>query len=146
MIGAFIRLDNIANTKQGGRYGVVEKDFGDFIKIQGSHAIHNKRGVSVVNKTSELYTIEQKKTLLDSFAGKFIAVRWIKKDGTDTARTIQHMQHDLFTLGHASKALDNPVQLKGHYYTCVDVQSKKWINIDLNTLYFVKCGNSEFNT
>ena len=88
-------------------------------------------------------TIQDKRDLLNSLAGKFTSVTWTKADGTETTRTIKHMQHDLFAAGHATLAKDNTVAHKPEYYTCVDVQGGKWVNINLNTLSRVKCGDVE---
>lgn len=124
-------------------YGTVIKDIGQYVVLLNSRSLYNKRVIAVIDEALNELTNEEKRLLLDSFAGKYVSVRWIKNNGEHTTRTIQHLQHDLFTNGHASLALSNPVQHKEQYYTCVDVNRKKWININLNTLYFIKCGNFE---
>lgn len=88
-------------------------------------------------------TIQNKRNLLNSLAGKFTSVTWTKADGTETTRTIKHMQHDMFAAGHATLAQENTVSSKPEYFTCVDVQGGKWVNINLNTLSRVKCGDVE---
>lgn len=88
-------------------------------------------------------TIQDKRDLLNSLAGKFISVTWVKADGAETTRTIKHLQHDMFALGHASLAKESTVSHKPEYYSCVDVQGGKWVNINLNTLSHVKCGYVE---
>jgi len=89
-------------------------------------------------------TLEDKRALLDSFGGKFYSLKWVKKDGTERECTARHMQHDMFTLGHASKALGNPCGDKPHLYTCVDSTNEKWVNVDLNNLKAVKCNGKEY--
>lgn len=88
-------------------------------------------------------TIQDKRDLLNSLAGKFISVTWTKADGTETTRTIKHLQHDMFALGHASLAQESTVSHKPEYYTAVCVKGQKWVNINLNTLTHVKCGEVE---
>lgn len=85
-------------------------------------------------------TIQEKRDLLNSLGGRFIAVTWTKADGTETTRTIKHMQHNLFAAGHATLAQESTVAHKPEYFTCVDVQGGKWVNINLDTLSRVKCG------
>ena len=92
------------------------------------------------NTIGDKMTIQEKRDLLNSLAGKFTSVTWTKADGTETTRTIKHMQHDLFAAGHATLAQKSTVADKPEYYTAVCVKGQKWVNINLNTLSRVKCG------
>lgn len=89
-------------------------------------------------------SIEERRKLLDSLGGKFYAVVWIKGDGSERACVARHMQHDMFTEGHASLAYENPVAHKPEMYTAVDTDNQKWVNINLNNLKSVKCGGKEW--
>ena len=88
-------------------------------------------------------TCEQKRELLDSFGGKFYNVSWVKKDGSSRSCRARHMQHNMFVEGHASKANANSVAHKKELYTCVDTTNEKWVNISLDKLVSVKCGDVE---
>lgn len=90
-------------------------------------------------------TLQDKRNLLNSLDGKFTSVTWTKADGTKTTRTIKHMQHDMFALGHASLAKESTVAHKPEYFTAVCVKGQKWVNINLNTLSKIKCGDVEVN-
>lgn len=90
------------------------------------------------------WNAEQKRALLDSFGGKFYSLDWIKKDGSLRSCKARHMQHSMFTEGHASKAKANPVAHKPGLYTCIDVSNEKWINVSLETLKHVKCGDIDY--
>lgn len=87
--------------------------------------------------------IDQKRELLDSLGGKFYSVSWIKKDGSSRSCVARHMQHNMFVEGHASKAKVNPAAHKKEMYTCVDVSNEKWVNVSLDKLVSVKCGDVE---
>ena len=88
-------------------------------------------------------TCQQKRDLLDSFAGKYYSIDWVKSNGEARQATVQHMQHKMFVGGHASKANVSTVAHKPEMYTCVDVAKQGWVNVNLNTLKHVKCGNVE---
>lgn len=90
-------------------------------------------------------SIQSKREILDSFAGKFYSAVWVKSDGSVREATVKHLMHKLFAEGHASKAQANTVTHKPEYYTAVDCAKEGWINIDLRTLKHVKCGNNEIN-
>lgn len=87
----------------------------------------------------------EKRQLLNSFAGKFFTATWTVKDGTTRVANCKHFNHDAFTLGHASLALDNPVAHKPQYFTACD-QNKdgKWVNINLETLAKVSCNGKVY--
>lgn len=88
---------------------------------------------------------EQKRLLLDSLGGKYFSLDWIKKDGSSRSCVARHMQHDMFVGGHASKANPSTVAHKPNLYTCVDVTNHKWINVSLDTLKHVKCGDIDYS-
>lgn len=85
-------------------------------------------------------SIQAKRELLDSFAGRFYSVEWVKSNGEFRSCTARHMQHDMFAAGHASKAQANTVAHKPNLYTMVDVTNEKWVNVSLDKLRHVKCG------
>ena len=86
-------------------------------------------------------SIEEKRNLLDSFAGRFYSLEWRKADTSIRSCTARHMQHDMFAQGHASKANVSTVAHKPEMYTCVDSTNHKWVNVNLNKLRHVKCGS-----
>lgn len=88
-------------------------------------------------------TCEEKRALLDSFAGKYFSIDWVKSNGEARHATVQHMQHKMFAGGHASKATVSTVAHKKNLYTCIDVAREGWVNINLDTLKRVKCGGVE---
>lgn len=141
-IGDFVRHE-VDHSRGSHRYGTVEAIGADWVELDTITGKIKMKNTTVVNKTLDKYTLDRKRALIDSFAGRFITLRWIKKDGTHTMRLIQHLQHKMFADGHASKAKQSTVADKPQYYTCVDVDGKKWVNVDLSTLYFIKCGGFE---
>lgn len=88
-------------------------------------------------------TCQQKRELLDSFAGKYYSIDWVKSNGESRQATVQHKQHKMFVGGHATKANVSTVAHKNNLYTCVDIVKNGWININLETLKKVKCGSVE---
>lgn len=86
-------------------------------------------------------SLENRRKLLDSFGGKFYSIEWVKADNSKRSCTARHLQHDMFAQGHASKANPSTVAHKKELYTCVDVTNHKWVNVNLNTLKHVKCGD-----
>lgn len=89
-------------------------------------------------------SIEEKRKILDSFAGKFFSISFVKSSGELREATVKHMMHKLYAEGHASKAHANTVAAKPQYYTCVDAAKESWINCNLETLKKVKCGAVEY--
>lgn len=89
-------------------------------------------------------TIEEKRRILDSLGGKFYSIEWVKADKSKRSCTARHMQHNMFVEGHASKAHVSTVAHKKEMYTCVDVTNEKWVNVNLNTLRHVKCGEIDY--
>ena len=86
-------------------------------------------------------SIQAKRELLDSFAGRFYSIEWVKSNGDIRSCTGKHMQHNMFAAGHASKAQANTVAHKPNLYTMVDVTNEKWVNVSLDKLRHVKCGS-----
>lgn len=89
-------------------------------------------------------TIENKRQILDSFAGKFYRVRWVKIDGSLREATVKHLMHKLFASGSAATAEKSTVSHKPEMYTCVDTVKEGWVNVNLNNLKYVKCGKEEY--
>lgn len=87
--------------------------------------------------------IDQKRALLDSFGGKFFSVDFIKKDGSVRHARCKRFEHKAFTDGHASLAKENPAGHKPEMYTCCDIdKDDRWINVNLNNVKKIACGNS----
>ena len=84
--------------------------------------------------------IKERRELLDSLGGKFYSIEWVKASGELRSCTARHMQHDMFASGHASKAKVSTVAHKPNLYTMVDVTNGKWVNVSLDKLRHVKCG------
>lgn len=89
-------------------------------------------------------SIEEKRKILDGFGGKYYSVQWVKADNTLRECTARKMQHTMFAQGHASKAGVSTVKDKPEMYTCVDVTNEKWVNVNLNNLKKIKCGDVEY--
>ena len=85
--------------------------------------------------------INERRELLDSFAGRFYSIEWVKSNGEIRSCTGKHMQHNMFAAAHASKAQANTVAHKPNLYTMVDVTNEKWVNVSLDKLRHVKCGS-----
>jgi hypothetical protein len=119
---------------------------GNVTRINGEWlAVDSRKGIikmSQVEKSGIVdmqgWNIQQKRDLLNLNGGRFFSLKWVKKDGSIREANCKHLQHDLFALGHKELALESTVASKPEYYTAVDVQKEGWINVDLNTLFYIK--------
>lgn len=111
--------------------------------------LHQQEGIVLSSLNGNLhkmkYSVESKREILDSFAGKFYSVRWIKADGSVREAIVKHLMHKLFAEGHGNKANPSTVANKPEMYTCVDTVKEGWVNVNLNNLKYVKCGKTEYN-
>jgi hypothetical protein len=78
--------------------------------------------------------LQEKRELLNKAGGRIFHVSFTKADGTVRKLSAKIMVHKSFTEGHASKAKANPAAHKPELFTCVEVGTGAWKNVNLNNL------------
>lgn len=142
-LGKFIRVDSILDVKRT-RYGHIIKEYDRFVVIDTLNGMFNKNSISFINESLNLYTIDQKKYLLDSFGGRLVYVKWKDINGENISLTIQSIHHELYLSGRSYEAFNTPINHETGRYMCINHENKENTNINLETLFFLRCGTNEF--
>ena len=96
----------------------------------------NMKSLSVLEKREILTNILSK--------GKFANVKWVSKKNGDESRSVKMFIERLFTSGDKNDVQANPVAHKTNLFSCVDATNYKWVNINLETLKEIKCGDNHY--
>lgn len=82
-------------------------------------------------------TCEARRALLDSANGRIFSATFLKKDGSVREIVAKKWIESAFSQGSAN-AGKNPVAHKSEYYTCAELSSGSFKNLNLNTLISAK--------
>lgn len=80
---------------------------------------------------------EERRKILDSANGKVFSCTFMKKDGTVREMVAKKWMEKSFAHGSANAAVST-VAHKPEYYTCAEVSSGSFKNVNLNTLISAK--------
>jgi hypothetical protein len=96
-----------------------------------------------------MYTVEQKRSILNSSNGKFFNVKFKKKDGSVREATCKTFIENRFASGDRNNVEVNPATtVNPALFTAVDVNKpaeRGWININLNDLIEAKVNGVHYS-
>ncbi len=90
------------------------------------------------------FTMQQRRDILDSANGKVFSCTFRKKDGSLREMTAKKWMEKSFSNGSANAGA-NTVAHKPEYYTCAEVSSGSFKNVNLMTLVKAKVNGKEYN-
>lgn len=94
-------------------------------------------------------TIQEKREILSNNKGGFFSVTWIKKDGTETSRTLKEWANKGLASGTNEIVQENPAAHNPDNFTAYDEEKFKankypWVNITLSRMTRAKVGGVEY--
>lgn len=89
------------------------------------------------------YTCEERRKLLDSANGRVFSCTFVKKDGSVREIVAKRWMEKAFAHGSANAAVST-VANKPEYYTCAEVSTGSFKNVNLMSLISAKIDGKEY--